>query len=147
MLTHDFLTPDNKRDSRDDRPGNPHWYPTGKGGNTHDGEDLWQKLVEPSRQIQLVLNGHEMGRHIGYRQDLGSAGQTVHQMLFNAQGFGGGSKEKGNGGDGWIRLLTFEADGSTLSVRTFSPLKLKQEKDPWFRKPDWSFQLALKGAS
>jgi hypothetical protein len=101
-------------------------HPTGKDGNSHDGEELWSALVESSRQIQLVLNGHEMGRHVGYRKDPGASNQIIHQMLFNAQGLGGGSREKGNGGDGWLRLLTFEPDGSTLTVRTFSPLKLKQ---------------------
>jgi hypothetical protein len=145
LLTHSFLTPKNVRDGRDDRPANPHTYPTGEDGNTHDGEELWKALVQPSRQIQLVLNGHEMGRHVGYRKDPGAADQIVHQMLFNAQGLGGGSREEGNGGDGWLRLLTFEPDGSTLTVRTFSPLKLKQGIDPWFRNPNWCFQVKLQG--
>ncbi|MDB4668291.1 hypothetical protein OAF06_05905 [Akkermansiaceae bacterium] len=67
-------------------------------------------------------------------------------MLFNAQGLGGGSKKEGNGGDGWLRLLTFEPDGKTMTVRTFSPLFLKQGKDPWFRDPAWSFQVGLSPA-
>ncbi len=145
LLTHNFLMPNNQRDFDDERNANPHHYPTGADGNTHDGEDLWQKLVKPSRQIQLVLNGHEMGRHVGYRMDPGAGGQDVHQMLFNAQGLGKGWKKQGNGGDGWIRLLTFEPDGTTLTVRTFSPLKLKQGQDPWLRKPGCCFSLQLKG--
>jgi len=145
LLTHAFLLPDNQRDSDDNRGGNPHHYPTGEDGNTHDGEDLWHKLVQSSRQIQMVLNGHEMGRHTGYRVDTAKEGQDVHQMLFNAQGLGG-YREDTNGGDGWIRLLTFEPDGTTLTVRTFSPVKLKQSQDPWFRDADWCFQIQLKGA-
>ena len=143
LLTHSFLLPDNQRDSDDARPGNPHYYPTGRSGNTHDGEDLWKALVQPSHQIRMVLNGHSMGRHVGYRKDPGAGGQTIHQMLFNAQGLGGGSKEGGNGGDGWIRFLTFDPDGSTVWVRTFSPLRLQQGKDPWYRSPDWSFAVSL----
>lgn len=144
LLTHAFLLPDNQRDFDHKRPGNPHHYPTATNGNTHDGEDLWKSLVQPSRQIQLVLNGHEMGDHTGYRMDVGAGGQNVHQMLFNAQDLGK-LRENTNGGDGWIRLLTFEPDGTTLTVRTFSPVKLNRGEDPWFRDPEWCFKIQLKG--
>ena len=72
--------------------------------------------------------------------------QHVHQMFFNAQTLGGGSKQQGNGGDGWIRLLTSEPDGETFTVRTFSPLKLSQGEDPWWRDESWCFEVKLKGA-
>lgn len=146
LLVHDFITPESKRDGQDGnrkRSGNPHTYPTGKAGNTHDGEDLWQALVRDAPQFQLVLNGHEMGSHVGRRTDPNSSGTPVHQMLFNAQGMGGGSAEKGNGGDGWMRLLTFEPDGVTLTVRTFSPLKLDDGKSPWWDHPSWCFSLPI----
>lgn len=147
LLTHCFLKDNNLRAGQGEnlptQPGNPHWYKTGKGGDTHDGEDLWNALVKDAPQIQLVLNGHEMGAHVGYRADKAAAGHVVHQMLFNAQGFGGGSYEKGNGGDGWMRLLTFEPDGKTLSVRTFSPMKLDAGASPWWDHPRWRFTLRL----
>lgn len=147
LLTHCYLNDNNLRDGQDEnrrgKPGNPHWYGTGKAGDTHDGEDLWKALVKDAPQIQLVLNGHVMGAHVGYRADQAAAGHTVHQMLFNAQGFGGGSYEKGNGGDGWMRLLTFEPDGKTLSVRTFSPMKLDAGQTPWWDHPRWRFTLKL----
>lgn len=149
LLVHDFVTPESKRDGQDGnrkRSGNPHTYPTGKQGNTHDGEDLWQSLVHDAPQFQLVLNGHEMGSHVGRRVDPNALGTPVHQMLFNAQGLGGGSPEKGNGGDGWMRLLTFEPDGVTLTVRTFSPLKTDAGKSPWWNHPSWCFTLPLKPA-
>jgi hypothetical protein len=146
LLVHDFVTPANLRDGQDGnrkRSGNPHTYPTGRAGDTHDGEDLWQSLVRGAPQVQLVLNGHEMASHVGRRTDPNDRGLPVHQMLFNAQGFGGGSDEKGNGGDGWLRLLTFEPDGVTLSVRTFSPLKLDAGDSPWWDHPSWRFRLRL----
>jgi hypothetical protein len=143
LLTHAFLNDDNIRDHDHQKAGNPHHYPTGNDGNTHDGEDLWNALVQPSRQIRIVLNGHVMGKHVGYRSDPSAHGQQVHQMLFNAQGLGGGSDHRGNGGDGWLRLLTFEPDGRTLSVRTFSPLLLKHAKNPWRDRPEHQFQLQL----
>lgn len=143
LLTHCFLSDDNLRDGNRTRKGNPHCYPTGKSGDAFDGEDLWQALVKDSPQLQLVLNGHVMGRHVGYRSDPGSAGQDIHQMLFNAQGLGIGSAGKRNGGDGWIRILTFEPDNKSLTVRTFSPLREKQGKSKWNLDPEHNFTVNL----
>lgn len=143
LLVHSYLHDDNQRDGVRDRPGNPHTYPTGRDGDTHDGEDLWRALVRPASQLQLVVCGHVMGRHVGYRRDPNDAGRTVHQMLFNAQGLGGGSDERGNGGDGWLRLLTLEPDGRTLTVRTFSPFLQDQGRDPWRREADHHFLMTL----
>jgi hypothetical protein len=147
LLTHVFLRDNGMRDGEKDgdreRGGNPHSYPLGQSHNTHDGEDLWNGLVKPSKQLQMVLNGHVMGRHAAYRHNAGVHGQEVHQMVFNAQFLGGGSKKEGNGGNGWIRLLTFEPDGRTVSARTFSPLLLKQGKPAWKTGPGWHFQFQL----
>jgi len=148
LLIHDYLLPSNQRDGQDGnrkRPGNPHWYKTGLGGDTHDGEDLWNTLVRKTPNLRLVLNGHEMGAHVGYRQDDNDAGKAVHQMLFNAQGLGGGSDHRGNGGDGWLRLLTFEPDGRTLSVRTFSPLRLQDGRSHYWDDPRWRFSVDFSG--
>lgn len=149
LLTHSYLKPNGERSGQNEprprAPGNPHNYGTGRGGDTHDGEDLWKALVKGAPQVELVLSGHEMGAHVGYRVDRAEAGHEVHQMLFNAQGLGGGSFEKGNGGDGWLRLLTFEPDGRTVSVRTFSPMKMDQGISPWRQEPDWSFTFTLSG--
>lgn len=141
LLTHCYLQDDNTRNGERSQPGNPHKYPTGKGGDAFDGEDLWKALVKDAPQLQFVMNGHEMGRHVGYRNDQAKVGHDVHQMLFNAQGLGGGSREKGNGGDGWIRILTFDTDGKHLAIRTFSPLREKQGKSKWNLKPDHHFRL------
>jgi hypothetical protein len=141
LLTHDFIIPGDKRDGQDGnrkRSGNPHTYRTST--DTHDGEDLWQQLVHKTPQIQLVLNGHEMGSHVGRRNDLNDAGKIVHQLLFNAQGFGGGSDEKGNGGDGWMRFMTV-LPNRDIEVRSFSLLRHEAGKDPWWRHPQWLFRM------
>jgi len=151
LLVHDFIKPGNLRSGQEEgdreKSGNPHKYPTGSEGDTHDGENLWQSLVHDAPQVQLVFNGHYMGSHVGRRTDPNRNGLPVHQMLFNAQGFGGGSAEKGNGGDGWMRLVTFEPDQRSLSVRTFSPLKMDFGESPWWDHPDWCFSLALPAIS
>ena len=85
----------------------------------NSGKQIWQKLVKPASNIELVLSGHYSGE--GYRKDKNDKGKTVHQILFDAQSMGGGGRI-GNGGDGWLRILEFFPDNKTVKVRTFSPL-------------------------
>lgn len=84
----------------------------------NNGKQLWEKLVQPASNIELVLCGHISGE--GYRSDENVAGKAVHQMLFDAQSMGGGHRH-GNGGDGWLRILEFFPDNKTVKVKTFSP--------------------------
>ncbi len=89
------------------------------------GEAIWEKLIEPSSNILLVICGHtgipgEFEQSVAYRVDKNSAGRQVHQMMFNVQVLGGGWE--GNGGDGWLRILEFMPDGKTIKVKTYSPL-------------------------
>lgn len=85
----------------------------------NNGKQMWEKLVRPSSNIEMVLCGHVSGE--GYRSDKNQAGKTVHQILFDSQSMGGGHRD-GNGGDGWLRILEFFPDGKTVRVKTFSPL-------------------------
>lgn len=85
----------------------------------NNGKGIWEKLVQPSANIEMVLCGHVSGE--GYRMDKNKAGKSVHQVLFDAQSLGGGHRD-GNGGDGWLRILEFFPDGKTVKVKTFSPL-------------------------
>lgn len=89
------------------------------------GAAIWEKLVKPSKNIELVFSGHigkpdDVLGHIGFRTDTNTAGKRVQQMVFNAQALGGGWH--GNGGDGWLRYMEFMPDGKTVKVKTFSPL-------------------------
>ncbi len=84
----------------------------------NNGKQIWEKLVQPSANIEMVLCGHISGE--GYRNDKNTAGKLVHQVLFNAQSMGGGHRD-GNGGDGWLRILEFFPDNKTVKVKTFSP--------------------------
>jgi len=85
----------------------------------NNGQQIWEKTVQPSANIEMVLCGHISGE--GYRKDKNTAGKTVHQILFDSQSMGGGHRY-GNGGDGWLRILEFFPDGKTVKVKTFSPL-------------------------
>lgn len=114
LLTHVFLSKDNKRIESQGYALK----------NVNYGEALFKKLIEPSKNIQLVFSGHigvpnDFNGHIGYREDKNAAGKKVVQMTFNAQAMGGGWH--GNGGDGWLRYLEFLPDNKTVKVKTFSP--------------------------
>jgi len=85
----------------------------------NNGQQIWEKLIQPMSNIELVLCGHISGE--GYRVDKNATGKPVHQMLFDAQSMGGGHRN-GNGGDGWLRILEFFPDNKTVKVKTFSPL-------------------------
>ncbi|SJN47695.1 metallophosphoesterase [Sphingobacterium sp. JB170] len=87
--------------------------------DANNGQQIWEKLVKPASNIDMVLSGHFSGE--GYKKDVNDNGDAVHQILFDAQAMGGGGRS-GNGGDGWLRILEFFPDDKTVKVRTFSPL-------------------------
>jgi hypothetical protein len=115
ILTHSYVNSKNEHIVKEN-------YPVGDGNY---GAAMFKKLVQPSRNIRMVLSGHicdadKPEEHVGFRTDLNAAGKKVQQMAFNAQALGGGWY--GNGGDGWLRILEFLPDGKTVNVKTFSPL-------------------------
>jgi hypothetical protein len=60
----------------------------------------------------MVLNGHFHGS--GRRADLGDNGNLVNQMLSDYQ-------DLPNGGDGYMRIMTFRPAENRVDVETFSP--------------------------
>ena len=114
ILTHSYLNANNEHIVKENYPIEDYNY----------GEAIFEKLVKPSHNIQMVLSGHigspdNPKAHIGFRTDNNASGKKVHQMVFNAQALGGGWM--GNGGDGWLRILEFMPDNKTVQVKTFSP--------------------------
>lgn len=115
LLTHSYLTADGKRRQKEGYKVSPANY----------GEAIWQKLVYPSKNICLVLCGHECEiapykENVGFSIDKNAAGKDIPQMMFNAQTADG--FWHGNGGDGWLRIMEFMPDGQTIKIKTFSPL-------------------------
>ncbi|XAL98546.1 hypothetical protein OT109_13270 [Phycisphaeraceae bacterium D3-23] len=135
LLTHTYLNHD---DTYDTSPAN-----YGIGHDAYGGQALWDELVGPSTNFEFVFNGHIGGDQVGYRVDANAGGRDVHQMLFNAQLDGGGSDEHGNGGDGWLRLVTFEPDGKTVRIRTYSPLRDARGDDAWRTDPANQFEFEI----
>ncbi len=121
LVTHAYMFNDDTRydwdrnldsDPTNDQGGNPYSYPTA--GDTNDGQDLWEKLVNVAPAIEMVVSGHVGGDGVGYQMSQNNMGRNVHEMLFNTQ-------FEPNGGNGWFRVFEFLDDGRTVRVRTYSP--------------------------
>lgn len=114
VLTHSYLNAHNQHIEKEN-------YPLTDGNY---GKAVWEKLVAPSNNIQMVFSGHigapdDFRAHTAYKTDRNAAGKKVNQVTFNAQALGGGWQ--GNGGNGWLRILEFLPDGKTVIMSTFSP--------------------------
>ncbi|GAA3554533.1 metallophosphoesterase [Snuella lapsa] len=139
VLTHSYLNAENKHIEKEN-------YPIEDGNY---GKAIWEKLVQPSSNIQMVFSGHigasnDFKKHVGYRVDTNSANKKVNQITFNAQALAGGWH--GNGGNGWLRILEFLPDKKTVKMHTFSPLfaiSPETKSKAWNKEPynDFSFQL------
>jgi hypothetical protein len=112
VVTHSFLLQTGKREDRCDTQDMP--LPANA-----DGEDMWGRLRKHANVI-MVLNGHFTAGNSAHRSDVGDNGNLVNQIFTNFQ-------TVANGGDGWLRILTFHPASNSISVRTFSPF-LNQSK-------------------
>ena len=110
VLTHAYLNPKKSRN-------------TGGGvkakGNT--GEQIWQKFVKKHENIFMVLCGHHSGEAV--RTDTGDHGNQVHQILCDYQGMT-------NGGESWLRYMTFMPESNKISISTYNPALDKFRNGP-----------------
>ena len=115
-----------------------HSYMHDTGALTTIGKGLYGDIVEPNPNVRLVLCGHH--HSAGLRETPidddgdGQSDRTVYQMLADYQ-------DAGQGGGGFMRLLTFDTAARVLQVRTYSPY-LKQ--DSFYEDPSIdTFDLPL----
>jgi len=109
ILTHSYLTNKSERITKK--------YPV-EGNN---GEEMWQKLVSQHANIFMVLCGHAAGD--GYLVSEGVHGNPVHQVLCDYQG-------RHNGGESWLRYMTFIPEEDRIDVFTYNPSLDTHEKTP-----------------
>ncbi|MBA4019290.1 MAG: metallophosphoesterase [Pirellula sp.] len=125
LITHAYMYYDETRYDwakyGESQTWNPHRYKVALNSkdDVNDGEQLWQKLVSKHENFILTLNGHVIGDGLGRTVTKTPAGRDVHQVLVNYQ-------MKPNGGDGWLRLLEFKADGRSVAVSDYSPTLKRQ---------------------
>ncbi len=105
IVTHTFMYSDNTRvdlcDTQD------------LDGDNY-GDKNWVQFASQYPNISMVVSGHITSGQGARRADLGVNGNLVNQMFSNYQTLA-------NGGDGWMRLLTFHPATNTIDVKTYSP--------------------------
>ncbi|MCE9607654.1 MAG: metallophosphoesterase [Planctomycetia bacterium] len=127
LLTHAYMYYDETRydwaKCGKDQKWNPHDYKVAAAtaDDVNDGEQLWQKLVSKHENFVLTLNGHVLNDGLARIVSKTPGGREVPQVLVNFQ-------MKPHGGDGWLRLLEFKADGKTVDVRDYSPTLNRQNE-------------------
>jgi len=96
-------------------------------------ERIYDKLKN-HKNVVMMLGGHVGDNGEGYRQDT-YAGSTIRSFLSDYQ-------SRAMGGNGLMRLMTFDLDRDCIEVRTFSPYHDYEEIDddshfevPLFRSP------------
>lgn len=131
LITHAYLNNDDLRydwkDTNHPQDFDPHSYAT---PGVNDGEELWQKLVRRHRFV-MVVNGHVLGDGTGYLASKTDTGVTCHQVLANYQ-------FRDLGGEDYMRLFEFLADGTTVRVHTYSALY-----DSFLTDADQSFSFKM----
>jgi len=76
-------------------------------------DQLFQQLIAPNKNIFMVQCGHVDAE---FRQvSKNKAGLPVHELLVDFQ------ELSPNGGDGWMRLMTFNLTRGKVKVQTYSP--------------------------
>ncbi|SDB98282.1 metallophosphoesterase [Shouchella lonarensis] len=117
-----------------------HRYLKLDGSRSGDGEKLFQTLILPSPNVQLVLSGHYSGTAQKFDRidddGDGKTDRTVVQLLTDYQRFK-------KGGNGFIRLLSFNPNLQTVTVDTFSPYTDEHTLDHKDVKQPMSFHFRL----
>ena len=81
-------------------------------GNT--AREIWEKFVSRHKNVFLVLCGHMLGESV--LTSRGVAGNKVYQILADYQ-----NDYVGNGGRGYLRIMTFYPDKKKIENLTYSP--------------------------
>jgi len=106
VVTHSFLFIDGTTADRCDTEDKPR--------SDNDGEQMWDSFVKKYSNIIMVVNGHLTDGEAARRADLGINGNLINSMFSNYQ-------TDANGGNGWLRIVTFHPSSNTISVQTYSP--------------------------
>ena len=84
-------------------------------------EWLWDALSARHENVFLLLCGHMYGE--GRIVRMGKSGNPVHQLLANYQ-------HLNDGGEGWLRMLTFVPADNKIMVQTYSPALDEYKEEP-----------------
>lgn len=141
VFTHAFLYSDGTRYDRSLsplQPFHPDLYGVTPEQGIADGQDIWESVVEPNRNVRLVLSGHVIPDGVARSEARRDDGSLVHQVLANYQTCDLCPCAEVEGGGGYLRIFTLSEDGRSLSVQTYSP-----HRDHYLSDEENEFVLAL----
>lgn len=97
----------------------PQAYGIGKDSarTVNDGKQIWEKLISKHPNILAVFCGHVLKSGVGTLVSKNEYGNNVYQMLANYQRGVDGSQ---NGGNGYLRIITFDEKKGRMEVKTYS---------------------------
>jgi len=99
-------------------------------------EDLFQDFVRTHKNIFMVLCGHCAGQY--HQVSENDWGLPVYEILQDFDSF------TPNGGDGWMRLFTFDVDANQVQVQMYSPTLGRFRQDgPKETHEDFQATLAI----
>jgi predicted phosphodiesterase len=128
VVTHAYLYLDNRRydwaTHGDSQRYNPHAYVGTAWPEVNDGEEIWQQVIAPRANVEVVVSGHVPDEGVGRQTSEAADGQLVHELLADFQ-------SGPMGGNGYLRLMTFYA--TRIEVRTYSPYLDAYEDSPAHR--------------
>ena len=101
MFTHCFLSADGSLNDFKNYPLK---------GNT--ATEMWEEFVKQHKNIFLVLSGHIIGEATVTTKGL--HGNNVYQLLADYQ-------QNYNGGEGYLRIMTFHPNENRIDVTSYSP--------------------------
>jgi LPXTG-motif cell wall-anchored protein len=80
-------------------------------------QNVFDKIIVPNENVKMVIGGHYHGvtKRISKIQNQDGSTREVLEMLADYQG-------GPNGGDGYVRLLTFDPIAGKVDIKTYSPL-------------------------
>lgn len=136
LVTHAYLYSDDTRYDWARYGAAQAWSPYTYGvastpGGVNDAEQMFQAFIRESDDVRLVVSGHVLNDGVGRLTSELDGGGRVHQLLANYQ-------HQPLGGAGFLRVMTFSADGARVDVRTYSPYL-----DEHRRSADDEFSLEL----
>ncbi len=137
LFTHAYLYSDGRRYDRSIIPTqlfHPDTYGLPVAEGINDGQDIWERLVEPNENVRLVLSGHVIpdgvGRDgVGRASSLRASGSVVHEVLANFQTCDRCPCAEVQGGGGFLRMFRLDQAGQ-LQVTTYSPHQQRFLTDP-----------------
>ncbi|MBE6634868.1 MAG: hypothetical protein E7617_01530 [Ruminococcaceae bacterium] len=94
-------------------------------GTKNSGVYLWENLVSKHANVKLMLAGHVDVDKIVYSQRQGDFGNTVTQVLVNAQ-----SIDRDAAAPAMVAMFRFSEDGNKLAIEYYSTVRKVYLKNP-----------------